>query len=230
MTQMKIGGLVLTGVGAYLVINKILNCIRGSVKDISDASKWKAYYQCKREDPIAPGYERIPTDPDSAKDGGNPPGKKGNNTSYEALGTAISGAITKAIDTLFYGREEGKIVDLKPLKGECDERDEYKCDDDIFYAISSAGYYDKHPEYEKRFMIWYEKDNVLCDENGEAIIGPEEFLNKMDLPAFFDAIRDSSDPDALYLRNDVTATDVEIQRFHSSYTKEIEKEEKDEDQ
>lgn len=103
MTRMKIGGMVLTGVGAYLIISKGISAIRGMIRDVSEAVKWKAYYNCKRPDPLAPGYERV-SDCKATKDGGTPP-KPEKTPSSEALGDAVGDAVRKAVDYLFDRRE-----------------------------------------------------------------------------------------------------------------------------
>ena len=64
MTTIKIGGVLLTGFAAYLILNKTLNTIDNSAKRVCEASKWKNYYKCWSEgaadgEPIAPGYSRT---------------------------------------------------------------------------------------------------------------------------------------------------------------------------
>lgn len=64
MTTIKIGGVLLTGFAAYLILNKALNTIDNSAKRACEASKWKNYYKCWSEgaadgEPIAPGYSRT---------------------------------------------------------------------------------------------------------------------------------------------------------------------------
>lgn len=110
MTKMKIGSVVLTGIGAYLIISKGIYAVKGMVHDISEAVKWRAYYECKRPDPLAPGYERV-SDCEATKDGGTP-SKPEKTVSSEKLGEAMGDAVRKAVDNLFDRREE-------------DETDEY---------------------------------------------------------------------------------------------------------
>ena len=134
MIQMKTGGLVLTGIGAYLIVSKIISMVRGSVHDLAEAQKWKAYYNCDRPDPIAPGYERrtsvkksnedtedIPED--GQEDGGNPPEKTKNETVLEGVGRAISDAINKSVDELFKKTEAGKTASEGPEMGDYDGDD-----------------------------------------------------------------------------------------------------------
>jgi hypothetical protein len=107
MVQMKWGGLVLTGVGAYLIVSKVINSIRASVHDIAEAKKWEAYYKCARPEPLAPGYEFHATT--TQRDGGDPPGRDHSETSSEALVKAISGAINKAVDGIFSSSKGDEI-------------------------------------------------------------------------------------------------------------------------
>ena len=117
MTQMKLGGVMITGVAAFLLINKGLNLIRDSVIDISDAIKWRAYYKCKRENPIAPHYERrVEADNIANDDGGNPPKNDISDATAERFGKTLTGAITKTIDNLFGDGEGAKTADKEALK------------------------------------------------------------------------------------------------------------------
>lgn len=64
MTTIKIGGVLLTGLAAYLVLSKAISAIDNSTKRACEASKWKNYYKCWSEgnaegEPIAPGYSRT---------------------------------------------------------------------------------------------------------------------------------------------------------------------------
>ena len=70
MVRMKIGGMVLTGIGAFLIADKALSTINRAVANGCEAAKWKAYYKCfykenREHEPIAPGYSRT-TRPDKA--------------------------------------------------------------------------------------------------------------------------------------------------------------------
>ena len=112
MTKMKIGGMVLTGVGAFLILNKMINAVRSSVKDISDASKWRAYYRaCGRNgkndsDILPPGYWRevrngqtVITDQEKEEEAPKP------DPVIEGAGEALKGAVVRAIDSLFKGAD-----------------------------------------------------------------------------------------------------------------------------
>lgn len=64
MTTIKIGGVLLTGLAAYLVLSKVIGTIDNSTKRACEASKWKNYYKCWSEgnaegEPIAPEYSRT---------------------------------------------------------------------------------------------------------------------------------------------------------------------------
>lgn len=70
MVRLKVGGMILTGIGAFLIAEKVLNTVERSVKHACDARKWNAYYKCWTKgivgsDPIAPGYS-MTTRPDGA--------------------------------------------------------------------------------------------------------------------------------------------------------------------
>lgn len=86
MTGIKIGGVVLTGIGAWILINKTLNVVRGISSDVKTASMWNSYYKCWYKNrgqnnnagsPIAPGYSvtKRPVGRDDVEIVKNPSGK-----------------------------------------------------------------------------------------------------------------------------------------------------------
>lgn len=89
MMKMSKGGLVLTGLGAYLILSKGIHMVNRAVSDISDMMKWRAYYKAfaktGRTDMAEPNHVEHNQD----------------GTSSEATGKAVAEAITKTIDTLF---------------------------------------------------------------------------------------------------------------------------------
>lgn len=61
MTQIKLGGIVLSGIGAFLLIEKALNTVSHVADKVCEARKWKEYYRCRNSgeedfEPVAPGY------------------------------------------------------------------------------------------------------------------------------------------------------------------------------
>lgn len=64
MIKLKVGGVILTGLAAWILANKAINTIDNSVNKICESSKWKSYYKCWSKgkidgDPIPPGYSRT---------------------------------------------------------------------------------------------------------------------------------------------------------------------------
>lgn len=95
MTGFKKGGIILTGIGAYLIIGKAINAFRSSVKNVTDAVKWNAYYKSSKEAVIPPGYEIRPAQNDSDVT------EIKKNSDSTTLGTCVGQAVAKAIDSLF---------------------------------------------------------------------------------------------------------------------------------
>lgn len=64
MIKLKVGGVILTGLAAWILVNKAINTIDNSVNKMCESSKWKSYYKCWSKgkidgDPIPPGYSRT---------------------------------------------------------------------------------------------------------------------------------------------------------------------------
>jgi len=115
MTGFKKGGIILTGIGAYLIIGKAINAFRSSVRHITDAVKWNAYYKSSKEAVIPPGYEIRPAQDNSEVN------EIKKNSDSTTLGACVGQAVAKAIDSLFDTQKR----ENDPLEGqtEASERD-----------------------------------------------------------------------------------------------------------
>lgn len=55
------GGIAIGGIVGFYLINKALNFTRQSIAEITEASKWRAYYKHGHEgNMVPPGYSRMP--------------------------------------------------------------------------------------------------------------------------------------------------------------------------
>ena len=119
MIRMKVGGMILTGLAAFLVADKVVNTVNRAVESCCEASKWKGYYKCwskgdAKSDPVPPGYS-MTTRPDKAdyevvydptgKDHSNdnqpePAQKHDSSDTVKAVCEAVKAVAEKAIDTL----------------------------------------------------------------------------------------------------------------------------------
>ena len=108
MLKMKIGGILLTGFSAWLLINKGMNLVSQISRDARDAAQWKAYYKYGKEDAVPPGY-RVTKRTENGKDVERTVEEDKSHVSVNASEGAIQDAVKKAINTIFEGikREEG---------------------------------------------------------------------------------------------------------------------------
>ena len=70
MIKMKAGGIILTGVAAFVVCGKLIDIAKTTVSDACEASKWRGYYKCWSKgkatgEPVPPGYS-MTVRPDKA--------------------------------------------------------------------------------------------------------------------------------------------------------------------
>ena len=70
MIKMKVGGMILTGCAAFLMVSKVVNSFDATVNKVCETAKWRGYYRCWSKgkadgEPMAPGYSRT-TRPDGA--------------------------------------------------------------------------------------------------------------------------------------------------------------------
>ena len=120
----------------------------------------------------------------------------------EELSKAIDNAVSTYIpkECLPSKEEEEKVLTmLNPSE-----------DPDIPYLISDDTYVDTKPNYTKETLHYYAGDEVIADEDLEAIIHPEMMVGDM-IPEYFDnLLRTEHYADAIYIRNDNQSRDFEI--------------------
>ena len=207
MTQMKIGGVVLTGVGAYLILSKTIRMVERSVHDISTASQWRAYYKAFGKTggtdmkPPEMEYEVKETTPLS-----------------EAIGDALTDAIKKTRESIKSDTEapEG------PLEGETEaldseEKETEEKDKKISEVIDESQFIED-AEYKKFVLKWYNVDNVVTTNEDKVILEPYKFLG-CDVLGTFAFSKNPNDDDIRYVRNFDTKSDFKILRMNASFSK-----------
>jgi len=85
------------------------------------------------------------------------------------------------------------------------------------YVISLEDFADGCSEYEKVSLYYYDKDDILINEE-EQVMPEVDTLIGSALLCFGNA---SDDPDIVYVRNDPQLCDYEIVRYYTSYQEEI---------
>lgn len=108
MIKLKVGGVILTGIAAWVLANKAINVINNSVNKACDASKWKNYYKCWSKgkidgEPIPPGYSR--TSPSSSEIDENAVTQDPNEAAAKA-----------AVDLIKEGLSKLKVTITKPAE------------------------------------------------------------------------------------------------------------------
>lgn len=100
MVTLKASGIMLTGIGAFILLNKAMNIVDHSVSKICESNRWKNYYKSfwkggvQAEQPVAPGYSRTsyPTAETAVVDD-----PKGNDHAEDGKKKANSNSIGEAI-------------------------------------------------------------------------------------------------------------------------------------
>ena len=125
MIRMKVGGMILTGLAAFLVADKVVNTVNRAVENCCEASKWKGYYRCwskgdAKGEPVPPGYSMTtrpegvngevvydPTGADHSMDNQPEPAQKHDSgDTVKAVCEAVKAVAEKAIDSLTKRSEE----------------------------------------------------------------------------------------------------------------------------
>jgi len=149
MFAFKVGGLVLAGVGGWILANKALNIVDKVSQRASESSKWRAYYKCwsksvgnsPKEDPIAPGYSittrPIGADYEIVKD---PSGK--DNSANNSTKSENSEALAKAIVSAAKAVTEKAMDNLKKpveTQEEAKEGQTEASEEDIYAGTDTDG-------------------------------------------------------------------------------------------
>ena len=110
MVKAKVGGIVLGGLAAYLILSKGLNVVNNCVRNICVAREWKNYYRYGKEgNMVPPGYQMHThtTENGDNVQVGTPEAikqeeaKQNGNASQKPLGATIGEAIVKVINEVF---------------------------------------------------------------------------------------------------------------------------------
>ena len=149
MTGLKKGGIILTGIGAYLILSKAINMVGRSVKNVSEAMKWKAYYNSNNETAVPPGYSL------KYKEGSED--SKTEACTEKASGEVLGRAITSAIETLLNkGKREND-----PLEGQTEAST-----DDISEEKEELEVIDAYPENDEGSSV---AEETSPEEEGDDI-------------------------------------------------------------
>ena len=110
--SIKIGKLILGGIGTYLLLSKGMKVLDHLITGTQEAVKWKAYYKSGNEDMVPPGYRQTTQKGDVTTD--FTPGDENGGTSQDAQNEALKASVKKAIDNAF-----GRVEAVKrPLEGQ----------------------------------------------------------------------------------------------------------------
>ena len=110
MVKAKVGGIVLGGLAAYLILSKGLNVVNNCVRNMCVAHEWKNYYKYGKEgNMVPPGYRMHAhtTENGDNVQVGTPEAikqeeaKQNENASQKPLGATIGEAIVKVINEVF---------------------------------------------------------------------------------------------------------------------------------
>lgn len=88
------------------------------------------------------------------------------------------------------------------------------------FIISCDSFSDEKPLYDKITLHYYDIDDVLADEDDEAVPSPDQIIG-MDAISNFGETELSDDPDIVYVRNPRLSSDFEVIRLHKNFHKVI---------
>ncbi len=133
MNTLKTGSIMLTGLGAYLILSKAIGAAERSAERFADALAWRSYYKCTRKDPVPPHYSRTthPTDDTEGLDD-ELPKDIAKQDSVANAGEVLGKALVKTIDNLFKKPDEPEEAledDLDACETSSEVAEEEECTD-----------------------------------------------------------------------------------------------------
>ena len=117
MVKTKVGGIVLGGLAAYLILSKGLNVVNNCVRNMCVAHEWKNYYKYGKEgNMVPPGYashtrqineneEKVTESPEELEAQRK---QAHDNASNKGVGASVAEAIVKAISDVFTGEKKAE--------------------------------------------------------------------------------------------------------------------------
>lgn len=139
MVKTKVGGIMLGGLAAYLILSKGLNVVNNCVRNMCVAHEWKNYYKYGKEgNMVPPGYQMHTHTNESGEnvDVGTPSAikqeeaKQNGNASQKPLSASISEAIVRVINDVFVGDKKAEEASEGPgEQPSCEEHVDLDKDD-----------------------------------------------------------------------------------------------------
>lgn len=84
------------------------------------------------------------------------------------------------------------------------------------YAISFEDFYRNGSGHDQSYLVYYEEDEVLCDESETIVEEADKVLGEGWYGRFGDS---TDDPDTIYIRNEKLKTDYEVSRVRNAYSR-----------
>ena len=130
MVKIKKAGVLLGGLAGYLLLNRGIQEIRGCVRDICDAARWRAYYKYDKDGQcVPPGYAKYtrPIDDENevVMEKGNAPKTPQNDVLSDALKDIINGCFKreKGQEEASEGQTEASESDISDKTEETKDTD-----------------------------------------------------------------------------------------------------------
>lgn len=84
------------------------------------------------------------------------------------------------------------------------------------YAINFEDFYRNGSGFDQSYLMYYEEDEVLCDESESIVEESDKVLGEGWYGRFGD---NEDDPDTIYIRNERMKTDYEVSRIKNAYSR-----------
>lgn len=146
--------------------------------------------------------------------------RENTNTVAEVAGDVASDALI-AINKDIYGEDiyDGYEENVsKYIQDNIKESDITDDESNEPYVISKDSYENEYLEFHKNSLVYFDKDNTLCDDHDEIIDDVDFFIGEESLMMFGEG---SDDEDIVFVRNLRIQSDFEVVREHQSYKENV---------
>ena len=142
----KGAGITVSGIAAYIIINRLIRASKDVISNLAEASKWRNYYRFGNDRTVPPGYARVRVDDPkngSYEDRSPEEQRKEENKNKEGFfddetKNKISDFIVNSIDNFIHRNDPPKENNVVPMfKAEDTDCDEIDISEEVNESMES---------------------------------------------------------------------------------------------
>lgn len=207
---MDMKGVVLTGLGAYLITSKAIRMLERTVDRVTNASVWKSYYRAYAKSGRTDMSEPFKSNKTEEKE-------KKSSAASEALTATIADTIKEVCSTLKDKLERKEW----PLEGQTEASEKPKSTQKAIELSSEKNMRNLEDGYDKIYIDWYPEEDLYTDSMASDVHFSEEEIEKMigySPKWWFENSINPNNENVRYIRNNLINMDIALIRVIDHYS------------